>query len=132
LNRSGEPANLYACIATDRDNSHVAVCSPSDDPEGRRETAPFPKGIHPVVEVEFPAKNPGNQPIKKRYPLNQFCCDGLYRGPVRVPDEAGVGDAKVTFSFDSWKEGKVAPIIVEIPIEEPKQEKKEQKPSAAS
>jgi hypothetical protein len=35
---------------------------------------------------------------------------------VRVPEEAGSGKAKVTYSFDGWKEGKVAPATIEIPI----------------
>jgi hypothetical protein len=29
--------------------------------------------------------------------------------PVRVPDEAGSGSAKVTVSFPDWKEARVAP-----------------------
>ncbi|HEV2947703.1 MAG TPA: hypothetical protein VGX70_10025 [Gemmataceae bacterium] len=33
----------------------------------------FPKGIHPFVEVEFPAKEKDGPSIRKRYPLNQFC-----------------------------------------------------------
>ncbi len=33
----------------------------------------FPKGIHPVVEVEFPPKRQGDAPVKRRYELNQFC-----------------------------------------------------------
>ncbi len=40
---------------------------------------------------------------------------------MRVPDEAGDGMAKVTFSFDAWKEGKVAPTTIELPIREPQQ-----------
>jgi hypothetical protein len=43
---------------------------------------------------------------------------------VRVPDEAGVGKAKVTFSFDAWKEAKVASSTIEIPIVEPNEEEK--------
>ena len=39
---------------------------------------------------------------------------------MRVPAEAGLGNAKVTFSFDSWKEGKVAHTTVDIPVVEPK------------
>jgi hypothetical protein len=39
---------------------------------------------------------------------------------VRVPDEAGEGKARLTFSFDTWKEGKVAPSTIEVPIAEPK------------
>jgi hypothetical protein len=119
LKRTGEPAKLFACIATDGESSHVAVCSPDDTEEGRREKAPFPKGVHPFADVEFPAKNPGAPPIKKRYPLDQFCCDGLYQGSVRVPAEAGAGKARVTFSFDAWKGVTVTPTTVEIPVEEP-------------
>jgi hypothetical protein len=33
---------------------------------------------------------------------------------VRVEEEAG--KAKVTVSFDAWKEGKVAPATFEVPI----------------
>jgi RNA polymerase sigma factor (sigma-70 family) len=127
LNLSAEPAYLYAGIATDGDGTHVAICSPSDDPEKRRETAPFPKDIHPFVDMEFPAKNRSGPPIKKRYPLDEFCCDGFYRGPVRVPDDAGSGTAKVTFSFDAWKEGNVAPITVELPVDDSEVQKPAQK-----
>ena len=35
---------------------------------------------------------------------------------MRVPDDAGLGKAKVTFSFDAWKDGKVAPSTVELPV----------------
>jgi hypothetical protein len=38
---------------------------------------------------------------------------------VRVPDEAGLGMAKLTFSFLSWKEGKVAFSTVELPVMKP-------------
>jgi RNA polymerase sigma factor (sigma-70 family) len=125
LKRTGEPTNLFACIATDGENSHVAVCSPAETEEGKREIAPFPKGTHPFVDVEFPPKKSGDPPLKKRYPLDQFCCDGLYRGPVRVPDDAGVGKAKVTFSFAGLKGVKVASSTVEIAIDGPQDEKKD-------
>ena len=39
-----------------------------------------------------------------------------FHGPVRVPDEAGNGKAKVTVSFPEWKEGKVAPATFEVPV----------------
>jgi hypothetical protein len=42
---------------------------------------------------------------------------------VRVPVETGIGKAKVTFWFEAWKGGKVAPTTVEIPVEEPQKEK---------
>jgi hypothetical protein len=39
---------------------------------------------------------------------------------VRVPDEAGAGAAKVTFSFEAWKGYKVAPSTTTIAIAPPK------------
>jgi hypothetical protein len=41
----------------------------------------------------------------------------VFHGPVRVPegvDRKGV--AKVTLSFPGWKEGKVRPATVEVPV----------------
>ena len=37
---------------------------------------------------------------------------------MRVPAEAGKGKAKVVVSFESWKEGKVAPATFEVPVVE--------------
>jgi hypothetical protein len=37
---------------------------------------------------------------------------------VRVPSEAGTGQAKVTVSFPDWKEGKVAPVTFQLLIVE--------------
>jgi len=44
---------------------------------------------------------------------------------VRVPEEAGNGKAKVTYSFDSWKEGKVKPTTIEMPIKDAEAEKED-------
>jgi hypothetical protein len=46
---------------------------------------------------------------------------------VRVPDEAGDGLAKVTYSFDAWKEGNVKPTTIEIPTKEADKEEIEKK-----
>jgi hypothetical protein len=35
---------------------------------------------------------------------------------VRVPAEAGLGNAKVTLSFPAWKEGNVATSRLELPV----------------
>jgi hypothetical protein len=40
----------------------------------------------------------------------------LFHGPVRVPEEATLGKAKVTFSFDAWKESHVAPSTWEFTV----------------
>ncbi len=33
----------------------------------------FPKGVHPVADVEFSPKKPGGKPVKRRYELKDFC-----------------------------------------------------------
>jgi hypothetical protein len=33
----------------------------------------FPRGVFPVIEVEFPAREPRQPPIRKTYPLSGFC-----------------------------------------------------------
>jgi hypothetical protein len=48
---------------------------------------------------------------------------------VRVPEEAGLGIAKVSLSFAAWKEGQVAPgigqvaVVARNPVAAPKLEK---------
>jgi RNA polymerase sigma factor (sigma-70 family) len=119
LNRTGTPTSLSVAVTSVGEGSFVVVCS-SDDKD--RNSSPFPKHIHPMADVEFPAKKPGAPSIKTRYPLDQFCCDGTFQGPVKVPDEVGAGKAKLTFSFEAWTGARVAPTTVEIPVEEPKEE----------
>jgi hypothetical protein len=46
---------------------------------------------------------------------------------VRVPDEVPLGKAKVTYSFDAWKDGRVAPSTIDLPVTEPKPDKKADK-----
>jgi hypothetical protein len=38
---------------------------------------------------------------------------------VRVPDEAGIGKAKVTVSFPGWKTSKVTPAVFEMQVVAP-------------
>src|SRR5262249_19356615 len=111
LKRTGEPAVLGVTILTEGEGNFVVGCSGDDQ---HRDTSPFPKGIHPVADVEFPAKKAGAPAIKKRYPLDRFCCDGYFQGPVAVPEEAGAGKARLAFSFAAWEGAKVAPATVEI------------------
>jgi hypothetical protein len=39
---------------------------------------------------------------------------------VRVPEEAGLGMAKLRFRFDAWKEGGVEPTTIMLPVVEKK------------
>jgi hypothetical protein len=48
----------------------------------------------------------------------------LFHDPVRVPEEAGEGKAKVMLSFSAWQGAKVASASIEVPIRSPEPEKR--------
>lgn len=58
------PGDIYALVGTMDAERGCWVVVRSDD---------LPKDLHPVVEVEFPAKKAGDTSIKKRYCLEQRC-----------------------------------------------------------
>jgi hypothetical protein len=79
-----------------------------------RDPGLFRGHVHPIAEIEFPARQPGGVPIKQRVALDQCGCGSQFRGLVHVPKDVGLGQAKVTVSFTAWKEGKVATTREEI------------------
>jgi hypothetical protein len=70
LQRGDKPTNLPAYVGTMNAEKGCWVVVRSE--RARNESA-FPKGVHPFVDVEFPAKQAGASPIKRRYPLDQAC-----------------------------------------------------------
>ena len=48
----------------------------------------------------------------------------MFYGAVAVPDEAGGGEAKLTFSFNAWKECKVIPSTIKLPIVDSEEKQK--------
>jgi hypothetical protein len=89
----------------------------------------------PIADIEFPAKADGQPPVRQRYLLDKCCCGSIFKGEVLTPPEAGPGKAKVTFSFDMWKEGHVAHSTAEIPVitaEQAKRDSESAKSSAES
>jgi hypothetical protein len=77
----------------------------------------IPAGVHPEAEIKFPAAS-GQKPIRVRFLLKERCCGNLLYGPVQVPEAAADGKAKVTLTFSSWKEGKIALATFHLPIVE--------------
>jgi hypothetical protein len=75
-----------------------------------------PARVFPVADITFPAAKPGQKPLQARYVLKERCWYIRLHGPVRVAKEAGKGNAKVTLSFDAWREVKVAPATFEVPV----------------
>lgn len=61
-------AKYDCCVAV---VSHHGDCRHTNSGEKHRPA--FPKGVHPVADIEFPPKAPGEPPLKKRYPLDQCC-----------------------------------------------------------
>jgi len=69
LEAGHEPTGLEVHVGTMSANHGCWVAVRSHDGEKPL----FPKGIFPVVDVEFPSKVPGGAPVKRRYQLQKFC-----------------------------------------------------------
>ncbi len=75
LQRGDNPIDLRALVGTFDAAKRCWVVVRSEPmfsrPEERRPA--FPQGIHPFVDVDFPAKNPSAPPVRRRYALDKFC-----------------------------------------------------------
>jgi RNA polymerase sigma factor (sigma-70 family) len=69
----------------------------------------IPESAAPVVDIVFPAAHQGEPAITRRYEMKERCCRVDLYGPVRPPDTAGPGVARVTLSLASWTGMNVAP-----------------------
>jgi hypothetical protein len=70
LRRGTKATDLRACVGTiDAKRGCWVVVASQDD---KRQPL-FPTGVHPCVDVEFPAKDQNTAPIRNRYPLDGFC-----------------------------------------------------------
>jgi hypothetical protein len=69
LRRGDEPTGLLVWVGTlgAEKGCRVVVCSN----EGKN--SPWSDGVYPFAEVDFPGKQPGDPPIKKRFALDQLC-----------------------------------------------------------
>ncbi|HLN29453.1 MAG TPA: hypothetical protein VK395_17020 [Gemmataceae bacterium] len=83
--------------------------------------------IHPLAEISFPAKTADGGLVLMKLALDQRCCNVRFFAPLQVPIAVSDRQAKITLSFPDWKEGKVAPSTVEVPIGEPTGERKDGK-----
>jgi hypothetical protein len=117
-----KPTTLNAQVQNKKMEKDCHVVVESTDDSGVKSR--FPKDIRPVAEIEFPPAKPGDPVVRRRFELDQVCCGSNFYAPIAVPKEAGVGTAKVTFTFDAWKDGRVAPTTIEIPVVEPPPAKK--------
>lgn len=108
--------DVAAMIVTTKDERRCWVAVQTQQIETGSQAPTFPAGKHPFMDVQFPPRIEGNSPVNARFSLDRFCCGCLARGTVRIPPDAGVGTAKVTFSFDAWEGVNVQPTTIEIPI----------------
>lgn len=71
LEKGDKPKELFVTIAgaNPGPGAQVVVCT--SDP--KLAESPFPKGLHPFADIEFPARKAGDPPLRKRYPLDKFC-----------------------------------------------------------
>jgi hypothetical protein len=84
-----------------------------------------PSDIHPVAQVEFRHRDPAKPAIRVRVELTQRCCGTLFKGKVRVPEDAAAGKAKVSLSFPGWADGNVSSTDAEVRVVDPPNAKRE-------
>lgn len=113
LERGEKPYVFRAHVGTFDEQRGCWVVVRSHDREGKPAFAPE---LCPVLEVAFPARSPGEEPIRQQTTLNSICCGCLFYAPVPVPDESSDGVAQVTYTFPGWPEERVAPTTLEVPI----------------
>jgi uncharacterized protein (TIGR03067 family) len=74
LLRGATPMHLRAFVGTmDRKKGCWVLVRSGVDAGPSKKYPDFPKGIHPIVEIEFSPKRPGDEPVKRRYELDDFC-----------------------------------------------------------
>jgi hypothetical protein len=73
LRLGDEPNDVRALVGTMDAAKGCWVVVRSHEGAGEKVKSAFPPGTHPFVDVEFPAKKPGDPPVKRRYPLDHFC-----------------------------------------------------------
>lgn len=70
LRRGDKPTEVCACVGTLDQDKGCWVVVYVDQRNGK---PAFPRGVCPVVDVEFPPKLAGGRALKRRYPLDKFC-----------------------------------------------------------
>jgi hypothetical protein len=78
-----------------------------------------PSNAHPVAEVEFRHRDAAKPAILVKVELTQRCCATLFKGKVRVPEDAAAGKAKVSLSFPGWADGNVSSTDAEVTVMDP-------------
>ncbi len=74
LRRGGIATHVRALVGTmDRKKGCWVVVRSGVDAGTGGKFPDFPKGVHPVVDVEFSPTRPGDEPVKRRYQLDDFC-----------------------------------------------------------
>lgn len=112
LRRGSEPTTLRSFVGTMDAARGCWVVVNSHEGEKPR----FPDSVRPEVEIVFPAHDSTRPAVVERFVLDQVCCGCVFYAPVQVPDTAGEGMAKVTFSFPAWSGAQVATSTIELPI----------------
>jgi hypothetical protein len=86
----------------------------------------FQKLGQPVAEVEVPNPKDAEKPLRITSKINEYDkdCAFCFSGEVPVPAGAGLGTAKITLSLPDWKEGRVNPVTIQLPVVDAKDRKK--------
>jgi hypothetical protein len=70
LKTGDSPSRVCAFVGTMSEKHGCWVVVGSYD---ERDISPLPKGLHPVVEIDFPGADPKAPPVRRKYELKEFC-----------------------------------------------------------
>src|SRR5262249_20615792 len=76
----------------------------------------FPAQLHPRIDVTMPSKSDPKKTLRRTLTLAERCCGTHFLTQVQVPEDCGLGKARLLLSFPDWKEGNVVPAVVELPM----------------
>ena len=76
----------------------------------------LPADVNPIATIVLPAAGENAKPATLTVPLDQRCCGSIFHGPVTIPAEAALGNAKVTLSFPGWTNSPLAPVATHVRV----------------
>ncbi len=98
---------IDVCLGTKSSTNHWAYVEPES----------LPKGVHPVAEIQYSPKKPGDKPRLQVVDLDRREW-GYFSGSASVPQKTAAGPVTVTVNMKNWKFHEVQPAVVKTKLPE--------------
>ena len=106
-NNAGTKLAVPVFLGTKSSTNHYAGVEPES----------LPKGVHPVAEIQYSPKNPGDNPRLQLVDLDDRGM-GYFSGSASVPQKTPPGPVTVTVNMKNWKFDEVQPAVVKTKLPE--------------